>query len=314
MRFSLTATSLLAALALVGCGDDDARTPSGPPVAIDDFCTEFVDAFCDNIARCDCSPTADADCRADLANTCGGANGILGPEARARIDSGKVRYDAASAGAVFARVRATSSCDNSLLSLGWTFSDVLTFGGVFRGTTAAGAACSTTNSPVAGECANGICQETMSGGICIGLAAAGAPCGMGMPYLCANTTLPFTSLEDSDLLLRCDIPMGATSGVCAARLANGGTCGSELDCASTICDGMVCAPQRAAGAMCADDSECVSGFCEMTPDGGTCRTRSLAPVGASCTDPNDCESDECRDGVCVAGICGLYDPPPPPPN
>jgi hypothetical protein len=314
MRLSLTATSLLAALALVGCGDDDdSRTPSGPPVAADDFCAEFVDAFCDRIAACNCSPTADADCRADLADTCGRADGILGSEARARIDAGKVTYDAAAAGALFARVRASTSCENPLLTLGWAFPDVLTFGGVFRGTTAPGAACTDTRSPVGGECANGICQETMEGGICIGLAGRGAACGMGMPFLCADTAAPFTGFDDPDILLRCNVPMGATTGICADPLATGATCEGSRDCASSICEGMVCAPQRADGATCADDGECVSGFCERTPDGGTCRARTLAPVGAACTDSNSCESDECRDGVCVAGICALYDPPAPPP-
>jgi hypothetical protein len=315
MRLSLTATSLLAAFALVGCGDDDARTPSGPPVAVDDFCPEFVDAICDAVVRCDCSPTADADCRADLAETCDGDNGFLGATTRARIDSGKVRYDAAAAGAVIAKLRGVSTCDNPLLALRWTFTDVLTFEGVFRGTVAPGGACTTTSTPIGGECANGICQETMGGGVCIGFAGLGASCGMGMPTLCANLSVPFTSFDNPDFLLRCDIPMGATTGTCAARLANGGTCGSDSECQSDRCDMNICSQKLANGAMCMGDDECDSGFCQSDATGQTCATRGAgAAVGASCTGASDCESDECRDGVCVAGVCGLYDPPAPPPS
>jgi hypothetical protein len=313
MRISLTATSLLAAIALVGCGDDDSRTPGGPPVAIDDFCTEFVDTFCDRIAACNCSPTADADCRADLAGECSRADGILGSEARARIDAGKVRYSPAAAGALFARVRASSSCDNPLLSLGWSFPDLLTFGGTFSGTTAPGAACTDTGAPIGGECTNGICQLTMTGGICIGLAGRGAACGMGMPYLCADTSAPFMGLDDPDILLRCNVAMGASTGTCADRLANGGTCGSNVDCASARCDMNTCAAKLANGTACDSDEDCDSDFCEPGELRGTCASRGAAPDGARCINNSDCASDECRNNVCVAGICGLYDPPAPPP-
>ncbi len=314
MRFRISLTALLAALALVGCGDDDDRTPSSPPVAADAFCTEFVDSFCDRIARCDCSPTADADCRADLTETCGRAEGILGTETRARIASGKVTYDAASAGAFFARVRSSTSCENPLVELGWTFSDLISFGGTFRGTTMPGGACATANTPIGGECATGLCQETGTGNVCIGLAGPGAACGMDIPFLCANTSAPFTGFDDPDILLRCDIAMGATTGTCAARLANGAACANRTDCASSLCAMDVCAPKLANGATCDGDEECDSAFCRGDTMGQTCATPSNAAIGAACMADSDCGSDQCRDGACVAAICGLYSPPPPPPT
>jgi hypothetical protein len=309
MRKVLPLPLLLAALSLVGCSEDDERTLGGPPVPLEDFCTEFVETFCKRVAACDCSPTADADCRADLTSECTAADGILGTETRARLASGALVYNAAAAGALFARVGASNSCDNPLLSLDWTFKDAITFGGVFRGTVAPGGACTATNSPIGSDCTNGICQETMSGGVCIGLAALGAPCGMGMPFLCVDAEASFTGLENSDILLRCDVAAGASTGTCANRLANGATCSGGLECASNVCDGTMCAPQLMEGAGCSDNNECASGYCAMR-DGAFCSTPSRGPNGASCNIAIECESNECRDNVCVPGICGLYDPPP----
>jgi hypothetical protein len=74
-----------------------------------------------------------------------------------------------------------------------------------------------------------------------------------------------------------------------------------------------CAAKLANGATCGSDEECDSGFCNNGPSGQTCANRGAAAVGTRCLDDSDCASDECRNNVCVAGICGLYDPPAPPP-
>lgn len=310
MRNVLLSASLLTALVLVGCGDDR-RTGPSTALAIDDFCTEFVDAVCDDVAPCSCGATADADCRSDLAANCGGASGVLSPEVRARVTAGTVVYDANAAGALVAQLRAQTSCDNPIIAAGWGIEETFTFGGVLTGTLTPGASCTGgSGSPFGGPCAEGICTDVDGAPRCIGLAALGEPCGMGIDSICIDLDAEFSSLESGTLLLRCNVASGATTGTCAALLADGATCARPAECASGRCEATVCAAPAANGADCVDDSECSSGFCRSAGATSVCAAAAAVNNGGACMDDSECVSGACRNDVCVAGICSTFESTP----
>jgi len=311
MRTFLISSLMVVAAGLMACGSDS-RTPSGgPPVASEEFCNEFVDAVCNNVARCDCS-TADADCRSSLTADCGGAGGFFGPEARARVAAGTVRYSETAAGNVIGALRAQTSCENPLVALDWALLEVFTFGGTFAGTLAPGASCAATtgDAPFGGECANGICGDFGGGSLqCIGLAGLGAPCGVGTNVACADLNATFASLESADILLRCNVAPGATTGTCAARLAVGAACTRLDECESTRCEGDVCVARLANGVACDNDNECVSGLCDPIGPTSVCTALGSRPDGDTCSNDSDCSSGACN-SVCVPGICSVADSPP----
>lgn len=311
MRHALLSAFLLSALTLAACGDSRRPPSNSPPVALADFCNEFVDAVCDATVRCTCSPTADADCRSDLAATCGSTGGFIGPEVQARITAGTVVYDAAAAGRLIGLVRAQSTCDNPILDTGWGIGEVLTFGGTVTGTRTPGMSCTpSSGSPFGGECQTGMCADT---GRCIGFAGLGAPCGTGTDALCVDLDATFTSFESADILLRCNVAPGGTTGTCGARLAVGGTCGSTLDCASNRCEMGVCVAALANGDPCGSSDECDSGFCRFGTTTSVCAAAHAVNNGGACTDDAECVSGSCKADVCVPGICGVYDAPTPAP-
>jgi hypothetical protein len=317
MRYALLTLSLFAALAVTGCGKAKRAAPPSTPVALADFCTEFVDAICPNVGRCACSPTAEADCRADLATTC--PSDIAGPDVQARVAAGTVTYDANAAGAMIATLAAQTSCDNPMTIFGWGITDVFTFGGTLNGTKAPGAPCSagTGGGPFGGECAQGVCTAPSSTAptTCWGMIGLGAPCGAGISGICVDLDASFTSLEDANILLRCNIPAGAGTGTCAARLANGAACSSPDECASLYCDGTtsLCAPGLANGVECMNSTDCASGYCNYSASPSVCAASGVVANGGACTDGAECVSTVCQGGRCVPGICSTYSPPPPPP-
>jgi len=312
MRNVLLSASVLTALALVGCGDDTRGESNA--VAIDGFCADFVDAVCDDVAACSCGATADADCRSDLATNCGGASGVLSPAVRARVTAGTVVYDANAAGALLARLRADASCDNPIVAFGWGVEEVFTFGGVLTGTLTPGASClGGGESPFGGPCAEGICTNVDGAARCIGLADLGEPCGMGIDSVCLDLNASFASLVGGDLLLRCDIASGATTGTCAALLADGATCAGPEDCASDRCEATVCAAPLANGANCVDGSECSSGFCRSSGATSVCAAAAAVNNGGACMDDSECVSGACRNDVCVEALCASFGSEPPTP-
>lgn len=314
MRHAFLTVPVLTALALAGCGKSTRNTPPSTPVALADFCTGFVDSICTNVARCSCSPTADADCRADLANTC--ANQFISPEVQARITAGTVTYNASAAGAMIAGLHAQTSCDNPMTIFGWGIREVFTFGGTLNGTKAPGAACTggTGGAPFGGECANGMCMSTGSEPTtCWGFVGLGAPCGLGINSICVDLNATFTSLDNADILLRCNVAAGATTGTCAARLANGASCSSSYDCASDRCDPDVCVAALANGVACSSSGDCLSGYCRYAGTTSVCAAAGAIADGSACTDDQECASGTCPASVCVPGICATYDTPAPPP-
>lgn len=315
MRYALVSASLLTALVLIGCGDSKRAVPTGTPVAEAEFCNELVDALCDSAVRCDCSPTADADCRADLASTCGGAGGIFGPEIHARVAAGTVVYSPTAAGAVIARLRAQTTCDNPILDVGWGFDDVLTFGGTLTGTLAPGASCTTGtgSSPFGGECANGVCTDVGGTPRCIGFAALGDACGMGIDKICVDLDAAFTSLDDANILLRCNVAPPATTGTCTALLANGAPCADRQECASSRCEGSVCAATLTNGDTCGSNRDCSSGFCRSSGAMSVCAAAGTVSNGGVCTADGDCASGACKADVCAPGVCDVYSAPAPAP-
>jgi len=311
MRNILLSALVLTALVLVGCGDD--TRPGATPLAIDDFCADFVDAVCDDVAACSCGATADADCRSDLATNCGGADGVLSPAVRARVTAGTVVYDANAASALLAQLRADASCDNPIIAVGWGIEEVFTFGGVLTGTLAPGATCMD-ESPFGGACADGICTNVGGGASrCIGIAGLGEPCGLGIDSACIDLNATFSSLESGGLLLRCNIASGATTGTCAALLADGATCAGPDECASDRCEATVCAPPLANGADCFVGSECSSGFCSGSGASAVCAAAATVNNGGACMDDNECVSGACQRDVCVEALCATVGSEPPTP-
>ena len=317
MRQTVLLMSLfsLTAVALIGCGDDDGTPPTGTSVALADFCPQFVDAVCDNVARCACGPTADADCRASSLVDC--QDSMVGPELRARITSGTIVYNASAAGALIAMVRAETSCENPMTNAGWTVADVFTFGGMFSGTLPAGATCNggSGGAAIAGECLGGVCGGA-SGGTetCYHLAGLGEPCGTGISSLCVDLGASYTSFEGNGMLLRCNVAAGASTGTCAALVANGAACAEAQECESVRCEGGVCAPALANGEACVDSTECLSHVCDYAATPSVCAPMGTVAVGGACTGEQQCISGVCRGDVCVAPACGLYSEPVPPPG
>jgi len=312
MRNVLLSASVLTALALVGCGDD--TRPASTGVAIDGFCDDFVDAICDDVAACSCGATADADCRSELATNCGGASGVLSPAVRARVTAGTVVYDANAAGALLAQLRAEASCDNPIIAVGWDVTEALSFGGVLSGTLAPGASCvGGGDSPFGSACAEGLCTNVDGAARCIGLAGLGEPCGMGIDSVCLDLNAPFATLVGGDLSLRCNIASGATTGTCAALLADGATCAGPDECASDRCEATVCAPPLANGADCFVGSECSSGFCSGSGASAVCAAAATVNNGGACMDDNECVSGACQRDVCVEALCATVGSEPPTP-
>jgi hypothetical protein len=84
----------------------------------------------------------------------------------------------------------------------------------------------------------------------------------------------------------------------ACKIGDGGSCGTNLECASGLCSGGAC--KKANGAACQVSLECASGLCS----GGVCTAIACGGVGQSCCAGGQCGSNsQCSaQGTCVA--CG----------
>lgn len=120
----------------------------------------------------------------------------------------------------------------------------------------------------------------------LNLACAPASAGQGCAYL--------RVCDDSS---RCDL----TTFTCKARAAIGETCTTDDGCKAGYCSGGKCAALLASGASCASEVECASGLhcvtgkCAPGPAGDPCDRYD----GPFCPDGYFCDHD-----VCAAGTAG----------
>jgi len=133
--------------------------------------------------------------------------------------------------------------------------------------------------------------------------------GQGPCFTCTTSTgcgPNFTKLTCTEVpgqtyscaTCQCGCPSGQV--VCGGRCgtSNGGSCATDNQCCSGICDGGTCSTCRDFGGGCAADSDCCYNIC----DGGTCST-CRSGNGGGCADDN-----QCCDSFCVSGTCRFCRP------
>ena len=171
-----------------------------------------------------------------------------------------------------------------------------------------------------GHCADGYCCNVACTGACLSCKEADSVgrcklLGAGVP----DSRCPANDVSTCDTTGLCDgagacalfpenTPCGAAS--CAAsvtqntaRVCDGqGTCqdAQVIDCSPFLCSNSACT------ITCLKDSDCESGHqCVQTTVNNTTTGRcGKGKPGVPCTDPSECESDQCVDGVCCQSSCG----------
>lgn len=142
----------------------------------------------------------------------------------------------------------------------------------------------------ANDCVSGLCADGMPTSEPL---AAGTACTSDGGTVCDGDGACVGCLSDGDCpeaTPNCD----TNAHVCVgADCMDGDQNGGETD---TDCGGPDCAPCQF-GDGCLVGTDCESGVC------GADMTCDKNPLGAPCADANDCQSDECFDGVCCATTC-----------
>ncbi len=284
------------------------------------------------------------DCRTAL--ECTGGRVVRGEAAYCRVDAsgrdalldglaaGRLVFDGAAACACLAVHEA--GCDPGVASVLEQCMAILTHTDAERLCASSGdcafGACEFFGDSCPGRCARA--AEARLGEPCGEGCGAGLRCGAG--DMCVRTALigdPCGSFSDCLFAGRgawCDIPTGASGGVCRMGRALGESCGvlptgSPIRCAPRLscidglcgeggaegdpcsaarpcgarswCDTGVCVPSRVPGETCSAESDCPEGFgCA-----GTCV--ALPSVGQPCLDGR-CWIGRCSGGTCVAASDG----------
>jgi hypothetical protein len=322
---------------------DGACVPSGaPPEEAGDaagFCQLWIDSFAAYMDRCGCGGDVSARYREQMASVCA-VDGSFGRLAAA-VEVGGLRYDAAAAANLFARLEAPDPLcvKEPYRNLRLDSLEVYSLGGVFSGTRTLGEPCSSPVSYKGGfnDCSEGVCaSDGANAGVCIALVHAGDACDASgdenllasSPRLCHATRPPDSDgeYEQSFDSLSC------IEGRCAENLENGLPCSSDEACRSGRCTGTApartCQPKAAAGEACSTSNDCLAGACryDLTPrvcgdlldDGLPCAYDDGACSSGNCSDTSDgvcipraaaaigspCMMDkECSGGVCRGGLC-----------
>lgn len=190
------------------------------------------------------------------------------------------------------------------------------------------------NSACGGAC--DACNVTGSMGVCQALAAGAPGTPACTPYLCGGAaSCPTACTVDT----QCTPAAFCNGTACVPKRANGGACTAANQCSSNQCvDGVCC--NTACGAACdACDVVGSEGTCTFSPKGSpgappcapmlctgnlascptSCTDDASCAVGQyclnsvcqgrldpgfACTDPNECVSRNCVDGVCCNSACG----------
>ncbi|NMC72616.1 MAG: hypothetical protein GYA57_21520 [Myxococcales bacterium] len=289
----------LAALAgtLAGCSDDGAA-----PVPFEQYCERYAGIACEFAQRCDCLAGATVEmCRLFVDGECA-------DEVEAPVNAGRRSYDAEAAGGCLAGLQSLLR-DCTLAEPQWPED----CDRMLVGTLAAGRSCESDADCVPGlECHARACTDMPDAGqACL----AGADCAEGLycgdDEVCHAPQGVGGPCPEGNEACADDLYCDLRTSLCAAPLARGEACRH----ANAVCvEGLYCAvaagtcePLPAAGGDCVESSgQCAEGlYCDG--DSGTCRER--LPAGAACTADDQCASDDCTGGVCIAdpgGTCPLF--------
>jgi hypothetical protein len=313
-RASALATIAVAAIALVGCGDDSAGAGGGEPaveaVSADELCGRLYGAFRAAHDRC-CAETIMPDVDFEqLAGRCGF-------ELQALVDDERLTIDAEVARAcldAFETQTAEASCDTDPYSL---YRPVFpeACNGAIVGSVEEKGPC-TSHVECVGNL-NCVGEAGAIAGNCLPPGVRGEACE-ATPPLNLNVVLPLPALGhvvcEGDA--RCDLAyddFGNLAAVCWERVATGGECRSDAACAEDeICssdDGVisVCTPLGEDGGAC----PCAPGFfcacivaeCTDYGDPAQVACRPKRAAGESCVDNSDACLGSCDGSVCT-DYCG----------
>jgi hypothetical protein len=290
-------------LAPVGTADD----PAG-------FCQLWIDSFATYVEGCGCGAEASSRYREQAASLCA-ADGVFGGLSAA-VELGALRYDAAAASALFARLQADDPLcvEEPLRNLGLDSLEVYSLAGTFNGTRALGEACSSPVSFKGGinDCSEGVCApDTASVGVCIALVEVGEACDASgdesllasTPRLCHDTRPPDSDGEYASAF----DAVSCLEGTCTQVLDDGQPCESDELCNSGRCGGTdpeprTCQPKAAAGEACARSRDCLAGGCRYDLTPSVCG--ELLADGLACSyDDESCASGYCG-GDSQGGVCG----------
>ncbi|MEL6339931.1 MAG: MopE-related protein [Myxococcota bacterium] len=175
-------------------------------------------------------------------------------------------------------------------------------GNVCRAEQGVGAACGADAECISGFCVEGVCCDRRCGGPCesclasrkesggnglcgiVSDGAEGAPeCADNLRCDGSNASCPTSCNGEPD----CDSGFGCLSGVCVAKIADGGACSMGSECSSGHCvDGVCC--ENDCGGVC---DACSSALKGGGPENGECRAIAAG------TDPDG----ECGRYFCVGG-------------
>jgi hypothetical protein len=297
------------------CLDSACVPHTAPPTAGDaaGFCQLWIDSLAAYMDGCGCGSDASTRYREQAAGMCaldGPFSGLA-----AAVERGDLRYDAAAATALFARLDAPDPLcvEEPYRNLRLDSVEVYSLAGVFSGTRALGEPC---RSPVSykggiNDCSEGVCaSDGAGGGVCIALVDVGEDCDASgdenllasAPRLC-HATRP--SDADGEYELSFD-GVSCVEGVCAQNLEEGLPCKVDEVCSSGRCSGtapdLTCQPKAAPGEACDTSEDCQTGACRYDVTPSICG--ELLADGLPCAyDDTACASGHCSDasdgGVCI---------------
>ena len=308
----------------------DAAGDVADPLA---FCEALFNALCAAVDACGCGDMAVADCRSYIPEACAGS---IGEQVMASVTEGRVVYDRAAAARLVERLKTDTTCASLMTILDIRAGEIGSLGGVYTGTKEPGARCT-----VASECRAGICdiRADASEGSCVQFVGEGQTCDTGdSPF---RACVDLTAGPDSDdefqsannALFCVPSAAGASTGTCARSLENGQTCSAHSQCASLRCTGtcqaklalgqpcqnssdcessncseagLTCVDKAVEGGACDNDAECQNGSCKGLYESKTCTSAALLSLGDPCIASNECASDVCSGGVCIARLCREY--------
>lgn len=325
---SVCSTGEATAMCLKGCENagqcgsgqqclDGACVPdAAPPGSAGDaagFCQLWVDSFVAYMERCGCGSDAASRYREQAVAACTSQGVGWG----AAVERGELRYDAAAAAALFARLEASDPLcvKEPFRNLRLDSLEVYSFAGTFRGTRALGERCSFPVGDKGGtsDCSEGVCAaDGGGGGVCIALVGVGEACDASgdenllasSPRLCHSTRPPDS---DGEYELSFD-SLSCVQGVCAQDLGDGLACRLGEVCSSGRCTGTApsrtCQPQAAPGEACSRSDDCLAGACRYDLTPRVCG--ELLADGLPCGH----DDDACASGHCSAGANGGICIPP----
>jgi len=298
--------ALVLALAVAGCGGGGGSTAS---ISVTDFWTQLLDADCARAAQCG----GYSDKAACIASRTAGI-----PQVMADLDTGKRTFDGAAASQclAFLRTFVTAPCTFSGQSAIPTDPSCTR---MFKGTVAAGGACSDGGQCVSGSCAvtscdGGCCMGTCDpvsdpiaiGGACmsIGGCVSGAYCNGATDTTAGTCAAQVASGQPCDAATfgACAVGLICAGGTCGPAPAEGAACQTTCEDLVDVCDfagTMTCMRKLAVGAACPTGSGCVDyAFCNPTTM--MCVARGGSGDACSATDFGSClGSLQCTNGTCA---------------